>query len=92
MVKEKTRPAKKNSVQRESIQKLVLYNDDVNTFDHVIECLIDICNHEPEQAEQCAVIVHTKGKCAIKLGDYDFLYPMNISLSDRGLSVTIENN
>ncbi|MBL7943258.1 MAG: ATP-dependent Clp protease adaptor ClpS [Flavobacteriales bacterium] len=73
----------------EKERQLVLFNDDVNTFDHVINCLIDICRHEPEQAEQCAIIVHYKGKCAVKEGSYEGLEPMCVALADRGLSAEI---
>ena len=69
---------------------LVLCNDDVNTFDFVIESLIKICNHTPEQAEQCAYIVHFNGKCSVKNGTYKGLKPLKEALSDLGLSVVIE--
>ncbi|MBL7837769.1 MAG: ATP-dependent Clp protease adaptor ClpS [Bacteroidetes bacterium] len=70
--------------------ELVLYNDDVNTFDHVINCLIKYCQHDVYQAEQCAWIVHTKGKCVIKSGEYSLLEPICTALSDQGLSAQIE--
>ena len=69
---------------------IILYNDDFNTFDHVISCLIQICNHELIQAEQCAWIVHTNGKCIVKIGEYQELEPLCTSLLDKGLSATIE--
>lgn len=69
---------------------LVLYNDEVNSFQWVIDSLIDICNHDADQAEQCSLIVHYNGKCAVKDGSFEKLKPMKQSLSDRGLSVTIE--
>jgi len=69
---------------------IVLYNDDVNTFDHVIETLVRVCNHEPLQAEQCAMLVHYKGKCDIKTGGYKELIPMCSALLDAGLSAEIE--
>jgi ATP-dependent Clp protease adaptor protein ClpS len=71
-------------------KSLVLYNDDQNTFDWVIESLMKVCNHDPLQAEQCSLIVHYQGKCAVKDGSYDRLRPMKEALADRGLSVTIE--
>jgi ATP-dependent Clp protease adaptor protein ClpS len=71
-------------------KSLVLYNDDENTFDWVIESLMKVCNHDPLQAEQCSLIVHYQGKCAVKDGSYDRLRPMKEALADRGLSVTIE--
>ena len=69
---------------------LILYNDDFNTFDHVIESLVDVCHHTPEQAEQCAIIVHHKGRYEVKSGSYKRLLPMKNSLIDRDLTVTIE--
>ncbi len=69
---------------------LVLYNDDVNTFDHVIDCLMDICKHEMQQAEQCAMLVHYKGKAIVKEGEYDNLRIMCEGLLDKGLSSVIE--
>jgi ATP-dependent Clp protease adaptor protein ClpS len=69
---------------------IILYNDDFNTFDHVISCLIQICSHEIVQAEQCAWIVHTNGKCIVKIGEYQELEPLCTSLLDKGLSATIE--
>lgn len=69
---------------------IVLYNDNVNTFDHVINCLVRICDHEPLQAEQCAWIVHLNGKCSVKTGVYDELEPLCHQLLDNGLSVKLE--
>lgn len=68
---------------------LVLHNDDVNTFDFVIESLIEICSHTVEQAEQCTWLVHFKGKCDVKSGSYNFLEPMCVELLHRGLSAEI---
>lgn len=70
-------------------QKLLLYNDDVNTFDHVIECLVRICGHDELQAEQCALIVHTKGKATVKTGARADLIAMCQALLDEGLSAVI---
>lgn len=69
--------------------EIVLYNDDVNTFDHVIDTLIRVCNHTPEQAEQCSIIVHYKGKCTVKTGAYDELKPQCTQLLEAGLSAEI---
>jgi ATP-dependent Clp protease adaptor protein ClpS len=69
--------------------ELVLFNDDVNTFDHVIESLVAACDHTPIQAEQCSLIVHYKGKCTVKTGDYDDLMPRCSKLLDAGLSAEI---
>lgn len=72
-------------------KSLVLYNDDVNTFDFVIESLIKVCGHDLIQAEQCTYLVHYKGKCAVKTGSYKALKPLREALLDRGLSANIEN-
>ena len=69
---------------------IILYNDDFNTFDHVISCLVQICNHEVIQAEQCAWIVHTNGKCIVKTGEYKELEPLCTLLLEKGLSAIIE--
>jgi len=69
--------------------EIVLYNDDVNTFDHVIDTLIFACDHTPEQAEQCSIIVHYKGQCTVKTGVYDELEPRCSLLLDAGLSAEI---
>lgn len=71
-------------------QQIVLFNDDVNTFDHVIDMLIKYCKHEPEQAEQCAYIVHYNGKCSVKNGAYEELKPICTALLDAGLSAEIQ--
>ena len=72
------------------VKQLILYNDNVNTFDHVIESLVKICSHQPEQAEQCAYIVHYNGKCTVKSGEFKKLRPMCEALLERGLSAAIE--
>lgn len=69
--------------------EIVLFNDDVNTFDHVIDSLIDICDHTLEQAEQCALLVHYKGKCTVKTGEYNDLKPRCSRLLTKGLSAEI---
>ena len=69
--------------------EIVLFNDDVNTFDHVIETLINVCEHTPEQAEQCSLIVHYNGKCTVKTGEYSFLKPKCSKLLQAGLSAEI---
>jgi len=75
--------------QQAPVFDLVLFNDDVNTFDWVIETLIEVCDHELEQAEQCAYIVHYKGKCTVKSGDFETLEPLQRELSNRNLSAEI---
>jgi ATP-dependent Clp protease adaptor protein ClpS len=69
--------------------EIVLFNDDVNTFDHVIDTLIHVCEHTPEQAEQCSLIVHYNGKCTVKTGEYDDLKPRCTKLLQAGLSAEI---
>lgn len=69
--------------------EIVLYNDDVNTFDHVIETLISACDHQPLQAEQCALLVHYKGKCTVKSGSFNDLKPRCSKLLQAGLSAEI---
>jgi ATP-dependent Clp protease adaptor protein ClpS len=69
---------------------LVLFNDDFNTFDHVIQSLVSVCNHNPIQAEQCTLIVHNNGKCIIKVGSYRELEKMKYALQDRELTVEIQ--
>jgi len=69
--------------------EIVLYNDDVNTFNHVIDTLIRVCDHSSEQAEQCAILVHYKGKCTVKTGSLDELKPQCTQLLEAGLSAEI---
>lgn len=71
------------------LNEIVLFNDDVNTFDHVIESLVSICSHSHEQAEQCALLVHYKGKCTVKTGTFDELEPLCSRLLQAGLSAEI---
>jgi len=70
-------------------RELVLFNDDHNTFDHVIDTLIEVCGHEPPQAEQCALLAHLKGKCGVRTGAPEELKPMMLEMSSRGLTVEI---
>ncbi len=74
----------------EQIRDLILHNDDVNSFDFVIETLVDVCSHNLLQAEQCAFIVHYNGKCAVKKGTYTDLKSMRETLLSKGLSATID--
>ena len=69
--------------------EIVLHNDDINTFDHVIETLIRVCKHDALQAEQCALLVHYKGKCTVKTGTIEELKPQCSALLDAGLSAEI---
>src|ERR1700720_720661 len=69
---------------------LIVWNDEVNTFEWVIQTLIEVCDQSLEQAEQCAMIIHTKGKYAVKRGPYDELKPLCDAITDRGIGATIE--
>ena len=71
------------------LHEIVLHNDDVNTFDHVIETLIRVCEHTAEQAEQCALLVHYKGKCTVKTGELTQLKPKCTALLEAGLSAEL---
>lgn len=72
------------------IKSLIVHNDDVNTFDWVIEALMDICDHTLEQAEQCSILIHYKGRASVKNGSLNELKPLKQALLDRTISVTIE--
>lgn len=69
---------------------LIVWNDEVNTFEWVIETLIEVCGQSVEQAEQCAMIIHTKGKYAVKRGSYEELKPLCDAITDRGIGATVE--
>lgn len=69
--------------------EIILYNDEVNTFDHVIDTLIRVCDHTAEQAEQCSLIVHYNGKCTVKTGEFTELKPQCTQLLEAGLSAEI---
>jgi ATP-dependent Clp protease adaptor protein ClpS len=71
-------------------RQIILYNDDFNTFEFVIESLIKVCKHDPVQAEQCTYLVHYKGKCSVKRGSYEELEPVCTALLERGLTAEIE--
>ncbi len=70
-------------------REIILHNDDVNTFEHVIVSLMEICDHDPIQAEQCAWLVHYTGKCSVKRGAFESLRPLCEALCNRGLSADI---
>jgi ATP-dependent Clp protease adaptor protein ClpS len=89
MVKEKLNPVKQNKKSRSEIRDLILFNDEINTFDFVIETLIEVCGHDVVQAEQCALIAHFKGKCTVKSGPVSELKPMMNEMSQRELTVSI---
>lgn len=75
--------------QAVTVNEIVLFNDDVNTFEHVIDTLVTVCEHTPEQAEQCSLIVHYNGKCTVKTGEYNDLKPRCTRLLQAGLSAEI---
>lgn len=85
----KTLKKPKTKLKTEPLHEIILYNDDVNTFDWVIESLIIVCEHTAEQAEQCSLIVHNNGKCSVKTGTYSELEPRCTNLLERGLSAEI---
>jgi ATP-dependent Clp protease adaptor protein ClpS len=71
-------------------KQLIVYNDDFNTFEHVIDSLIKVCKHDPIQAEQCTFLIHYIGKCSVKKGSYEDLDPMCTALLERGITAEIE--
>ena len=71
------------------VNNLVVFNDDFNTFDHVIQTLIKVCKHTPEQAEQCTWLIHYKGKCAVRSGPVEELKPMRLAICDAGIDARI---
>jgi ATP-dependent Clp protease adaptor protein ClpS len=77
-------------VATQALFSLVVWNDEVNTFEWVIETLVTICHHSQEQAEQCAYIIHFRGKYAVKQGDYDELKPLCDAITERGIGATLE--
>ncbi|MDG1052874.1 MAG: ATP-dependent Clp protease adaptor ClpS [Flavobacteriaceae bacterium] len=87
----KEKVSEKEIVETDSVHEneIILYNDDVNTFDHVIRTLIQVCEHTSEQAEQCSLIVHYKGKCSVKSGTFSDLKPRCTKLLQAGLSAEI---
>lgn len=87
--KEKTRTRASQKEATSVNNEIIVYNDDVNTFDHVIETLIRVCDHTPEQAEQCSLIVHYNGKCTVKTDVLEKLKPQCSQLLEAGLSAEI---
>lgn len=77
------------AIEITELKDLVVFNDDVNTFDHVIATLIKVCKHTPEQAEQCTLLIHYKGKCAVKKGSYEELRPMREAICEVGIDAKI---
>ncbi len=77
------------AVETTDVMDLIVFNDDVNTFEHVIQTLIRVCKHTAEQAEQCTLLIHHKGKCAVKNGSFDFLLPMREAICEVGIDAKI---
>jgi ATP-dependent Clp protease adaptor protein ClpS len=78
-----------DAVETTDLMDLVVFNDDVNTFEHVTRTLIKVCQHTPEQAEQCTLIIHYKGKCQVKNGTLDYLRPMREAICEAGIDARI---
>jgi ATP-dependent Clp protease adaptor protein ClpS len=79
----------KEDVTIEDVRDLMVFNDDFNTFDHVIQTLIKVCKHDQLQAEQCTYMIHYKGKCSVKKGVYEELKPMREGISSAGIKASI---
>jgi len=79
------------AVETDQLCHLIVWNDEVNTFEWVIDTLIAVCKHSQEQAEQCAYLVHFKGKYSVKEGEFDELKPMCDAITERGINATIES-
>jgi ATP-dependent Clp protease adaptor protein ClpS len=88
-VQEETLTDLLEAIETTDVQDLVVFNDDFNTFEHVIDTLIKICKHSIEQAEQCTWIIHYKGKCVVKTGPFDFLKPMRDAICEKGIDARI---
>jgi ATP-dependent Clp protease adaptor protein ClpS len=90
-MKEKTLHKDDKLISGSRSSTLILYNDEINTFDHVIKSLVEVCGHDPVQAEQCALIVHFKGSCEVKTGMAEVLNVMCRSLNVKGLNSKVES-
>ena len=89
-VKEKTKKDKGQSLSKSDYHEIILYNDDINTFDHVIKTLVKICNHTNHQAEQCTYLIHYKGKCSVKEGNNQKLIKLKEQIREEGLNAIIK--
>ena len=90
MVRHKPKQDEKSEDLLSTQNDLILYNDEINTFDFVIESLVEVCGHDFDQAEQCALIAHYKGRCAVRTGGYEELKGMSEELTQRRLTVAVE--
>ena len=86
---EETQAEVLEAVETTDLMDLVVFNDDYNTFEHVINTLMKVCKHTAEQAEQCTMLIHFKGKCTVKTGSFDFLRPMRESICEAGIDARI---
>jgi len=87
--KEKKSPETGTLDKESEVRTLILFNDDVNSFDYVIETLVEVCEHDHLQAENCAWVAHFKGKCPVKTGPYEDLKPRCEEMTHRKLTVEI---
>jgi ATP-dependent Clp protease adaptor protein ClpS len=90
MVKEKSFTSGDTDELLTEDKYLILFNDDHNTFDYVIDALVDVCEHDPNQAEQCAMVAHFKGKCNVKNGPFEDLKPLHEEMGRRDLTCEIQ--
>ena len=90
MTREKFNPASGSQEIEETLKELILFNDDHNTFDFVIESLVEVCGHDWCQAEQCATVAHHNGKCGVKSGSFNELKPIYEEMINRKLTVSID--
>ncbi len=86
----KNKPNQDEDINSKNERFLILHNDDYHSFDYVIEALIHICEHDPEQAIQCTLLTHYKGKCDVKKGSFHYLSGMKKALTDKDLKATID--
>ncbi|MBO0933717.1 ATP-dependent Clp protease adaptor ClpS [Fibrella aquatilis] len=80
-----------DEVVETEVYNLVVFNDEVNTFEYVIDTLMEVCEHTPEQAEQCTILIHYKGKCTVKNGGFEELVPLRNEICRRGISAEVMN-
>ena len=80
-----------DEVVETEVYNLVVFNDEVNTFEFVIDTLMEVCEHSPEQAEQCTLLIHYKGKCTVKNGGFEELVPLRNEICRRGISAEVLN-
>ena len=90
MVREKQKPAVEKEELVSSLHELILFNDEINSFEYVIETLVEVCEHETIQAEQCTLVAHYTGKCPVKSGLFEELKPKRDEMTRRGLTVSID--